>query len=137
MKDKVREKKNKRDWNKLERTRHPERLRLRRLRYELSHQERSLVRRARKRAKDRGTQFSITEHDIVIPKICPIIGIPIFKGKGKICANSPSLDEIIPGKGYIPGNIQVISMKANSMKSNATVGELKLFARWVSDIYGN
>jgi hypothetical protein len=44
-----------------------------------------------------------------------------------------SIDRINPKLGYVEGNIQIISHKANRMKSNASVEELKLFARWVEE----
>lgn len=135
MIDKGREKDIKKRSAKKERQLFPERVRLRRLKYELLHQERSLLRRAKKRAKERGTVFSLAENDIVIPAICPVLGIPLFKGTGKLCANSPSLDEIIPGVGYVRGNIQIISAKANTMKHNATPAELLKFSEWVIKSY--
>ena len=50
---------------------------------------------------------------------------------GKQTANSPSIDKIIPEMGYTKGNIQIISNKANKMKSDATPLDLILFAAWV------
>ena len=69
-----------------------------------------------------------------------ILGIPITKN---ICVtirsgphnNSPSLDRIDNTKGYIKGNIQVISHQANTMKGNATPQELIKFAQWVLKTY--
>lgn len=58
--------------------------------------------------------------------MCPVLGIPIFSGRGKQIDNSPNLDRIVPEKGYVPGNVRVISAKANRIKSNATAEELKL-----------
>jgi hypothetical protein len=45
--------------------------------------------------------------------------------------DAPSLDKIDPKLGYVPGNIQVISHKANAMKWDATREELRAFAKWV------
>lgn len=40
--------------------------------------------------------------------------------------NSPSIDRIDPAKGYVKGNVWIISNRANTIKSNATHEELKL-----------
>jgi hypothetical protein len=41
---------------------------------------------------------------------------------------SPTLDRIDNSKGYIVGNVWVISMRANRLKSDATVDELMMLA---------
>ena len=47
---------------------------------------------------------------------------------------SPTLDRIVPSLGYVPGNVVVISHKANSIKSNATAAEIRAVADWLDDI---
>lgn len=42
--------------------------------------------------------------------------------------DSPSIDKVIPELGYVRGNVWVISNKANRIKNNATLEELKLFS---------
>lgn len=84
---------------------------------------------ARKRGK-KGVPFTITEADIVVPEVCPILGIPLKRGVGKIADTSPSLDKIIPELGYVPGNIQVISNRANRIKHNASLAELIKVGQW-------
>lgn len=80
---------------------------------------------ARCRAKERGLEFAITPDDITVPDNCPVLGVPLRRGKGCLQSNSPSLDRIDPTKGYAPGNIQVISHRANTLKNNATLEEIE------------
>lgn len=86
---------------------------------------------ARTRAKERGQECTITEKDIVIPEVCPMLHIPLVKQFGVLSHNSPSLDRIDSTIGYVPGNVWVISHRANSMKNDASAEELVAFARAV------
>ena len=84
---------------------------------------------AKHRAKLKGIPFTITMEDIIIPELCPLLEIPILLETGdRRSPHNPSLDRIVPGKdiGYIPGNIQVISSRANWLKADATLEELEL-----------
>lgn len=85
---------------------------------------RALWERARRRARDSGLRFTIRPEDIAVPSVCPALGIRITLGKQRSSA-SPSLDRIIPSRGYVRGNIRVISDRANRLKSNLTPAELK------------
>ena len=81
---------------------------------------------ARNRAKKKGIEFSLDRADVVIPKICPVLGIELSKDTYRgFTDNSPSIDRIDSSKGYTKDNIIVISWRANSLKSNATLDELK------------
>ena len=82
---------------------------------------------AKGRAKIKNIPFGIEIEDVVVPDFCPVLGIPISRQEGKSNSHSPSLDRIIPELGYIPGNVMVISHKANTMKSNATWDEISRF----------
>jgi len=94
-------------------------------------------RRAKSRSKIRGISFTIDVNDIIIPTTCPILNIPLFCtiGKSGSFDNSPSLDRIDPQKGYVKGNIMVISSLANVMKNNATPEILITFAEWIFKNY--
>lgn len=85
--------------------------------------------RAKQRAKERGIFFDLKLEDIVIPKYCPILGIELKKTNNR--DTSPSLDRYIPELGYVPGNIAVISNRANQIKSNANLQELKRLVSWL------
>lgn len=80
---------------------------------------------AKARAKAKGLFFNIDITDIIIPDKCPLLGIDIKISHNILSENSPSLDRLIPNKGYVKGNILVVSFKANSIKQNATLTELK------------
>lgn len=89
-----------------------------------------MCQRAKRRARKKGLEHTITHVDIVIPSHCPLLGIPLIKNQGTGGNdNSPSLDRIDSTKGYTPDNIWVISYKANTIKSNATLEELEHIAR--------
>lgn len=89
------------------------------------------VHHAKVRAEKRGLPFNITTEYIysIIPKdgICPVFKVPMR-------VNSPyalSMDKIIPEKGYVVGNVQIISLKANMMKQDATPAELIQFSKYI------
>lgn len=90
--------------------------------------EANMLDRSKSRAKRKGFEHNITIEDIIIPKNCPLLGIPLFAGKESVCPNSPTLDRIDSSKGYVKGNVWVISYKANTIKSNATLEELEAIA---------
>jgi hypothetical protein len=88
-----------------------------------AHPKHDLIQHAKQRAKRKQIEFSITENDFEIPAHCPVLGIELCKGDGKVIDNSPSIDRIDSNKGYIPGNIMVISYRANCIKHNGTIEE--------------
>lgn len=100
--------------------------------------KKKLLKSSKANAKHRGLEHSIFEEDISIPTHCPYLGIEL---SSTICKkNSPntvSIDRIDSSKGYIKGNIQVISNLANLMKSFATEEQLLTFAQNVLKIHGN
>lgn len=85
------------------------------------------------RARARGLEFDIEPEDVVIPLTCPVLGIEIGIGSSGFSHNSPSVDRIIPEKGYVKGNIRVISMRANKLKSDATVDEMRAVLRYMEE----
>lgn len=89
---------------------------------------------AKARSKSQGVPFAITRDDIRIPQVCPILGIPLctMQERGGRSDGSPSLDKIIPELGYVPGNVRVISMRANRLKNNATPQELLALALYAN-----
>jgi len=85
---------------------------------------------AKARAKQQNVPYDITEQDIIEiwPKDnkCPILGTEFKSGiKNKYVL--PTLDKIIPKKGYVKGNIAVISFRANAIKSD--IEDFEIFKR--------
>lgn len=84
-------------------------------------------------ARNRGIEHTITRRDIPLPQICKYLGIRLDyrsaseRGRLRIY-NAPSIDRIDPTRGYVPGNIQIISDLANRMKQDASVEQLIAFA---------
>ena len=91
--------------------------------------EKYMLKNAKIRAKQKGLDFDITIEDIVIPDVCPVLGIPLVKhfgnGVKRAQPDSPSLDRIDSTKGYVKGNVRVISWRANDLKRNATIDEVR------------
>ena len=88
---------------------------------------------AKIRAKQKGVDFNLTSKYLkkIFPKNnkCPITGLNFqfgYKDKEKINKNnSPSLDRIIPSKGYVEGNVMVISDLMNRMKQDSTYEDIE------------
>lgn len=96
---------------------------------------RQMLTSARHRAKTCGWEFDLTEADITVPALCPVFGIPIAFAHGigaqrMIRDHSPSLDRIDNTKGYVRGNVVVVSGRANRLKSDSTADELRALARF-------
>ena len=90
-----------------------------------------MLARIKARAKAKGLAFNLTTEDILIPKRCPILGIPLVVGDGTANDNSPELDRINNRKGYVRGNVHVISRRANRIKNDATIAELEKIASYL------
>lgn len=93
-----------------------------------------LLNAAKKRSKDSNLEFNLDINDIILPEKCPILGINLQFNKGKAQNNSYSIDRINNSIGYIKGNIQIISFKANTIKNNATFKELELVYKYMQQL---
>lgn len=85
---------------------------------------RRAVQQARYRSKSKGyTDFELLEDEpILLPTFCPIFSLMLNYGDN-VVATSPSIDQIIPHKGYKYGNVAIICARANRVKSDATADE--------------
>jgi hypothetical protein len=78
---------------------------------------------ARARAKKAGLAFDLHPHDLVLAAHCPVLGIPLIQSS-KLTDNTPTLDRYDPAKGYVSGNVIIVSWLANRVKSNHTDPEI-------------
>lgn len=94
---------------------------------------RRILNEARRSAKAKNIEFNLTLADIIIPEVCPVLGMSLSVGSGARTNSSISIDRIDPKKGYIKGNIIIVSWRANKLKSDASIDEL----RTIADFYSN
>ena len=83
-----------------------------------------LLRTVKCRAKKNNLQFELTVEDIHWPVHCPVYGFERDYKAGHNAPNGISLDRFDNTKGYVKGNVNVISRRANTLKKDATVEEL-------------
>jgi len=84
--------------------------------------ERKIFDRAKARAETKGVPFNLTIEDIIIPDLCPVFNQPI---------KVPSIDRHIPSLGYVKGNVFIMENRANTLKNDATVEELKMIIKYM------
>jgi len=88
----------------------------------------SLIRNAKARAKRNNVPFNLEVEDISIPEKCPLTDIPLVthigSGKQGPRFNSPTIDRVIPERGYVLGNIEIISNLANALMGQETNPDL-------------
>lgn len=89
---------------------------------------------SRVRAKRKDIPHSITKEYIrsICVTHCPALGIElVYCNPEKIAWNSAQLDRIKPALGYVEGNVQVISKRANVVKNDATFDEISKIYHWL------
>ncbi len=98
---------------------------------------RQMLRSAKHRAKRDNLPFDLELSDLVMPDVCPILGITLASnaGNGGVAHGSPSLDKVVPELGYVKGNVQIVSNLANLVKSDTSPEQMILFAEWVFRTY--
>ena len=88
-------------------------------------------------AKKRDIPFDLTLTDLYelsFPITCPVLGIPLAFNSGKPLDNSYSVDRIDSNKGYTKDNIVIVSNRANTLKSNASLDEMKMLVEFYANL---
>lgn len=90
--------------------------------------------RKKQNAKQKGVEFTIKFEDITWNTKCPILGIDLDYFAIGLQSNSVSFDRVDNSKGYIPGNVMVVSMRANMLKADGTIEEFNKIIDFLSKI---
>ena len=88
-------------------------------------------------AKKRNIPFELSISDIDeigIPITCPVLGIPLYFHRHQVQDDSISFDRIDSSKGYSLDNVIIISYRANKLKSNATLDEMKRIVEFYNNL---
>lgn len=97
-----------------------------------------MLRHAKRSARLKKIPFALVPEDITVPAVCPVLGLVLAVGEGKRTDASPSLDRLVPNLGYVRGNVRVISWRANNLKSDATLNEMRAVLTYMESIeHGN
>jgi len=88
----------------------------------------------RRNARKRGFEFSLTKADFEpLPTHCPVLGVELdYSGSGR--PNSASIDRSNSSKGYVPGNVVIMSRRANTLKNDASAQELRKVLEHIENI---
>lgn len=103
--------------------------------YEKADRKRMRITQLCARARQRGYVCDLSVDDVDWVEVCPVFGKPIAFQRESPGPWSVSVDRVDSTSGYVKGNVQVMSRKANTMKSDATPEELLQFADWVYKTY--
>ena len=85
-------------------------------------------------AKRVGWEWTIQFGDLIWPTHCPILGMELDYFAAGRQENSPSFDQIDSGKGYVNGNVQIISWRANRIKNDGTAEEHRKIAEYLESL---
>lgn len=118
------------DWRQRNREQHKETQYAWQMRNPLQH----MLNAAKQRARIAGIEFTVMASDFeTLPAHCPIFGFELkYGGRGTRAHNSASLDRINSSMGYVPGNVQIISWRANDLKRDATLEELQQLVAYLT-----
>ena len=82
--------------------------------------------RYRCRARKKGLEFTLTKEDfakLLEPMVCSVTGVKLIFALDKGPC-TPTIDRIDNSKGYIPGNVRLVSWIYNRAKSSSTDEEV-------------
>jgi len=94
---------------------------------------------AKKRCKNTGIKFDLCESDFEIPEYCPVFLSklePVFSTFNER-NNVPTLDRVDNNKGYVRGNVKVLSFRANKNKSDMRIEDIERLYNYIKERVNN
>ena len=90
--------------------------------------------RKKTQCKREGLDFDLTEDHLesIWTGVCPILEVPLDIRASRSESYAPHIDRIDPSKGYVKGNVQWLSARANRLKNNMTRDELERLYKWLN-----
>ena len=94
--------------------------------------------KVRKKCIDKNLPYDVDNKYLlsIFPKdnMCPALKIPMrFGGDKDHRHNSPSIDRIIPAKGYVKGNVRWVSYLANAIMNEANADQILKVGKWLEE----
>ncbi len=102
---------------------------------ELYASQRDKFRAKKANAIRNGYDWTVTFGELHWPTHCPILGMEINYFSESVQESSPSFDRTDNNLGYIPGNVGIISWRANRIKNNGTADEHRRIAAYLDSLY--
>jgi len=84
---------------------------------------REKFRKKKSNAVREGKEFTVEFGELEFPTHCPILGLELDYFTENKSENTVSFDRIDSNKGYVSGNVVIISWRANRIKNNGTADE--------------
>jgi hypothetical protein len=81
-----------------------------------------------------GWEWDIQFGDVVWPTHCPILGIELDYFAEYRKEESPSFDRMDTSKGYVKGNVVILSWRANRIKNDGTAEEHRRIAEYLDTL---
>jgi hypothetical protein len=101
-------------------------------------EEKWIVRSKKSKKRKLRKDLSIEYYKSLLTTHCPLLEIELSyeNYEGQIVPqNYATLDRINPQKGYIKGNVQIISYRANTLKNSASLDEMQLIVKnWTKHV---
>jgi hypothetical protein len=93
-----------------------------------------LLSNSKHRAKKAGLEHTLTREDIIIPDVCPVLGVEMKREGRDTWVTAPSIDRIDNSRGYTPDNIVIVSRRANLLKKDATLTEMRSLVKFYNTL---